>query len=354
MIGSSANGTDIFENNGFFSNSVNNASGTASITNVVEWPSSEITATMQTTIVGTNNYQFIDYKTPKVYKTNSIVDLMPHQVSSDLANRSLLIQDGMTNLDYVFGNNHIVTANQPTPLEVSISQGKIKENTGTINYTFNDYNQLNNSDGSDGVTILTHNLSTNDTLQLTKPGKYVFTESHIQYNAYSTQAKEISIYVFSNFDADYLAVGEMIGNEHNSFGISSAGEFQLVSAVLALTTATSAPLNFNLLNNLNFNNNYDFDGSTTTANTKSITSEFNGYFDGANYTTTNFNSNFGGVFEKIGSNATIANLHLKDQVINRTGLQPTGGIANLTTGTNITISNVSNANIDLHAPTNVG
>jgi len=308
---------------------------------------------MQSTIMGINNYQFTDYKTPKVYKTNSVIDLMPHQVSSDLANRSLLIEDSMTNLDYVYGNNHAVTTSNPTPVEVSISQGGSKENTGTINYTFNDYNQLNDSNGSDGVIILSHNLSTNNTLQLTAPGKYVFTESHIQYNAYSTQAKEISIYIFSDFDADYLAVGETTGNEHSSFGISSAGEFQLVSAVLSLATATSVPLNFNLLNNLDFNNNYDFDGSATTANTKSITSEFNGYFDGANYTVTNFNSNSGGVFEKIGSNATIANLHLKDQVINQSVLQPTGGIANTTAGTNITISNVSNANIDLKAPTNV-
>jgi len=66
---------------------------------------------------------------------------------------------------------------------------------------------------------------------------------------------------------------------HSSFGISTPGELLLIDSSIAIMGNAG----FHLLNDLNLKTNYDYDGSATAANTKTISGTYSGYFDGQAY-----------------------------------------------------------------------
>jgi len=126
----------------------------------------------------------------------------------------------------------------------------------------------------------------------------------------------------------------------------------LIDSVILNSPNRTSNINFNLSNNLDLST-YDYDGSTTTANIKSIGGTYSGYFDGGGDTIANFNSLTGGLFDRLGTGATIANLNLDSAVINQTRSQATGGIANYVAG-NASLRSVSVTNSAISSTLNVG
>jgi len=172
---------------------------------------------------------------------------------------------------------------------------------------------------------------------------------YINYNGQAMNDLVFNLYVLDDYQSALSVTGDPV--VHQSFGFSQPQHLMLIDSIFT-STAPPTNFNFNLMNNLNLTT-YDYDGSATTANIKSIGGTYAGYFDGGGYSIANFNSLTGGLFDILGTGATIANLNLDSTVINQTRQQATGGIANYVAG-NASFRSVSVTNSAISSTLNVG
>jgi len=171
---------------------------------------------------------------------------------------------------------------------------------------------------------------------------------YINYNGQVMNDSVFNLYVLDDYQSALSVTGDPV--VHQSFGFSQPQHLMLIDSILT-STAPPINLNFNLLNSLNLSS-YDYDGSTTTANIKAIDGTYRGYFDGGGFSISNFNSLTGGLFDRLGTGATIANLNLDSAEIRQSRLQATGGIANVITG-NASLRSVSVTNSAFSSTVNV-
>jgi len=152
----------------------------------------------------------------------------------------------------LLANSTVITTVSEIPTISSKTAGNI-DNSGEILYTYNDYNQLNNSsDFSDGTTIQNFTLTALQTeMILDKPGKYVIYSKNNQYNNLApVVSSELIIYVFSNYDNSHVALGEL--TSHISYGFTTPTELAMIGSLIT-TNPQTTDLNFNQIDDINFN-----------------------------------------------------------------------------------------------------
>jgi len=82
-------------------------------------------------------------------------------------------------------------------ISISSNIGSTKNNSGFIEYTYNDFIGGNGTD-SDGSTRQQFDLSTNNTMVITEVGRYEFFGTVIEYNEFGQAIPSLSLYVFSD------------------------------------------------------------------------------------------------------------------------------------------------------------
>jgi len=243
----------------------------------------ELQVSIGTTLAGALAYDLYIDATYDLADGNTYADLPISPVSLVPEFGVITITDQMGSSAVQVGNQistALIKDNSSTNLVIQNIGSTGPMSSGTLSYTYDDYNFGNGAD-SDGTTVQYFIFSDTElTFVPTKPGKYVLSNSDFNYNGtdITGNGQTLTLYVFSEFETGLMSLGEGTIT-HSSFGISTPGELLLIDSSIAIMGNAG----FHLLNDLDLKTNYDYDGPATAANTKTIGGTYSGYFDGQGY-----------------------------------------------------------------------